>query len=162
MSNLYECHILRITVNASIFKVISSVSRCNHYLAHGCYFITWLNFIWKGGILCLQVDAALIATGRAPFTKGLGLENVSTRNICFCNYMKIVIVTYKIPLILRSTLLHNAVLFLLMSGCKLWMQMAMRYVKLHTTYNTFFVACHFRHWHNYQCTHLANNLPNMC
>lgn len=28
--------------------------------------------------LFLQVDAALIATGRAPFTKGLGLENVST------------------------------------------------------------------------------------
>lgn len=25
----------------------------------------------------LQVDAALIATGRAPFTQGLGLENVS-------------------------------------------------------------------------------------
>ena len=24
----------------------------------------------------MQVDAALIATGRAPFTKGLGLENV--------------------------------------------------------------------------------------
>jgi pyruvate/2-oxoglutarate dehydrogenase complex dihydrolipoamide dehydrogenase (E3) component len=29
-------------------------------------------------ILHPQVDAALIATGRAPFTKGLGLENVST------------------------------------------------------------------------------------
>ena len=26
--------------------------------------------------LLLQVDAALIATGRAPFTNGLGLENV--------------------------------------------------------------------------------------
>ena len=26
-----------------------------------------------------QVDAALIATGRAPFTKGLGLENVSKK-----------------------------------------------------------------------------------
>jgi len=26
------------------------------------------------------VDAALIATGRAPFTKGLGLENVSVQN----------------------------------------------------------------------------------
>jgi len=31
----------------------------------------------------LQVDAALIATGRAPFTQGLGLENVciSSRNV---------------------------------------------------------------------------------
>ena len=28
-----------------------------------------------------QVDAALIATGRAPFTKGLGLENVSKSRI---------------------------------------------------------------------------------
>lgn len=26
-----------------------------------------------------QVDAALIATGRAPFTQGLGLENVRTQ-----------------------------------------------------------------------------------
>jgi pyruvate/2-oxoglutarate dehydrogenase complex dihydrolipoamide dehydrogenase (E3) component len=28
----------------------------------------------------LQVDAALIATGRAPFTQGLGLENVGLSN----------------------------------------------------------------------------------
>lgn len=28
----------------------------------------------------LQVDAALIATGRAPFTGGLGLENVCLPN----------------------------------------------------------------------------------
>jgi len=31
--------------------------------------------------ILLQVDAALIATGRAPFTQGLGLENVSGVNV---------------------------------------------------------------------------------
>lgn len=38
----------------------------------------------------LQVDAALIATGRAPFTQGLGLENVSEVDIdIFQLYMQI-------------------------------------------------------------------------
>jgi len=35
-------------------------------------------FYLETGNFYPQVDAALIATGRAPFTKGLGLENVST------------------------------------------------------------------------------------
>ena len=34
-------------------------------------------------IALLQVDAALIATGRAPFTQGLGLENVGFLR-CLC------------------------------------------------------------------------------
>jgi pyruvate/2-oxoglutarate dehydrogenase complex dihydrolipoamide dehydrogenase (E3) component len=42
----------------------------------GCIMASVKNFSFT----LLQVDAALIATGRAPFTQGLGLENVGLSN----------------------------------------------------------------------------------
>lgn len=42
----------------------------------------------------LEVDAALIATGRAPFTNGLGLENVCESNNTI--HLKILCVKSKI------------------------------------------------------------------
>ena len=51
-----------------------------------------ITYLMKFFFICLlQVDAALIATGRAPFTNGLGLENVdSIKNNCSRNFAIII------------------------------------------------------------------------
>lgn len=65
----------------------------------------------------LQVDAALIATGRAPFTQGLGLENVSEVEIdIFQLYMQINCQIICNKLFFRLMFKHNVDLSLLMSA----------------------------------------------
>lgn len=67
-----------------------------NFSTSGSYMFYFSYLITVGYVKCdfccfnlLQVDAALIATGRAPFTQGLGLENVCLPNTNMLKKFKI-------------------------------------------------------------------------